>query len=117
MKVKNKKNLSRKYIITLFSLLTLLACSTIQIGKDFKLQNFSSNAQLGKTSKEHVLEWLGKPMSTGVAQKEDGERLDEWGYFYGSGQLPNMENTKLKTLQIRFDKEGIIRSYNWTGSK
>ena len=56
-------------------------------------------------------------MSTGISQKADGERLVEWDYFYGSGQLPNMKDTKIKTLQIRFDKNGTLRSYNWTGNK
>lgn len=117
MKINNKINLNWKYIFTLFSLVTLISCSSIQIGKNFELQTFSNNAVLGKTNKEQVLKWLGEAMSVGVAQKANGERLDEWAYFYGTGNLPDMKNAKLKTLQIRFDKKGILRSYNWTGSK
>lgn len=113
----NKKSLSGKYIVILFSLLTLMSCSTIHIGQDFELQAFASNAELGKTTKEHVIKWLGNPVNTGVAQKADGERLEEWIYFYSSGQLPGMKDAKFKSLQIRFDTKGILRSYNWTGEK
>jgi outer membrane protein assembly factor BamE (lipoprotein component of BamABCDE complex) len=115
--IKKKNNLNWKYIFTLFSLMTLISCGAVQVGQDFKLQTFSSQAELGKTNKAQVLKWLGKPMSTGISQKADGERLDEWDYFYGTGQLPGMKDTKLKILQIRFDKNGLLRSYNWTGSK
>lgn len=117
MNVIKIKNLNWKIIFTLFPLMTLMSCSTIQIGQDFELHAFATNAELGITKKEHVLKWLGEPMSTGIAQKADGEKLVEWSYFYGSGQLPNMKNTKLKTLQIRFNKKGVLRSYNWTGNK
>ena len=117
MKVKKKNNIGWKTIFALFSLTTLISCSTVQIGNDFKLETFTSHAELGKTTKDQVRKWLGKPMSSGISQKADGERLDEWDYFYGTGQLPGMKDAKMKTLQIRFDKKGLLRSYNWTGSK
>ena len=117
MNVTKKKNINWKYIFTLFSLMTLISCSAVQIGQDFKLQTFTSHAELGKTNKAQVRKWLGKPMSTGISQKANGERLDEWDYYYGTGQLPSMKDTKLKILQIRFNNKGVLRSYNWTGSK
>ena len=117
MNVKKKKNLNWKYIVALSSLMTLISCSTVHVGQDFELQAFAINAVLGNTKKEDVIKWLGKPMNTGVAQKADGERLEEWSYFYGTGQLPSMKDTKFKALQIRFDKKGFLRSYNWTGEK
>lgn len=89
----------------------------MRLRRDFEIKAFASNAQLGKTKKEQVLKWLGKPKSTGISQKADGERLEEWGYFYGTGKLPDMKDTKLKILQIRFDKKGVLRSYNWMGGK
>lgn len=108
-------HLNLRTIISLFVLMTLIGCTTIQIGKNFKLQSFTSNAELGKTNKQQVIKWLGKPMSTGVALKADGQRLDEWSYFYGTGNLPNMENAKIKTLQIRFNNKDVLHSYNSTG--
>jgi len=117
MKVKKIKCFNWKTIFVLFSLTTLISCSTIHIGQDFEIQAFAVNAQLGKTKKEQVLKWLGKPISTGISQKADNERLEEWVYYYGTGQMPNMKDTKFKMLQIRFDKKGVLRSYNWTGEK
>lgn len=117
MNGKKQNNLNWKYVFILFSLITLISCSTVQIGQDFKLHAFSSNAELGTTTKDQVLKWLGKPMSKGISQKEDGERLDEWNYFYGTGQLPSMKDAKLKTLQVRFDNKGLLRSYNWSGNE
>lgn len=117
MKVKKKKYLNWKTIFTLFSVMTLISCSTIRVGQDFDIQVFSLHAELGKTKKEQVFKWIGKPQSTGISQKADGERLEEWNYFFATGQLPGMKDTKLKMLQIRFDKKGVLRSYNWTGEK
>ena len=117
MSVNKKNNSGTKYIAALFLLMTLTACSTIQVGSDFDLRAFESNAQAGETKKEQVRNWLGEPKSTGISQESNGERLEEWGYFYGAGKLPNMTDAKLKTLQIRFDKKGILRSYNWADSK
>lgn len=111
MKIINK---NLKLFLISLSLMALASCTTIQIGKDFRLQSFTKNAELGKTTQNQIFAWLGKPMSSGISVKEDGQRLVEWFYFYGNGKLPNMENAKIKTLQIRLNK-GILQSYNSTG--
>lgn len=116
-KTRNKNKHKHIKIFILFSLVTLVSCSSIQLGQDFKLQTFASHAESGKTTKNEVLKWLGKPMNTGVALKENGERLTEWGYFFGTGDLSNMKNAKIKSLQIRFDNKGVLRSYNWSNSQ
>jgi len=108
---------SWKHFFSLFLLMTLIGCSTIHIGRDFQLQTFANHAQLGVTTKEQVTKWLGNPMNTGIAQRADGERLIEWDYFYGTGQLPGMKDAKLKSLKIRFNKNGAVHSYNWSGQK
>ena len=115
--MQQENNINWKLIFILVSFMTIISCGTVQIGQDFKLQTFASHAEPGKTKKEQVLSWLGKPMSTGISQKADGERLVQWDYFYGTGQLPGMKDAKIKTLQIRFDNSGTLRSYNWTGNK
>lgn len=104
-----------KYFFSFFLLMTLVSCSTIHIGRDFQLQTFANNARLGITTKEQVTKWLGNPMNTGIAQRADGEHLTEWDYFYGTGQLPGMKDAKLKSLKIRFNKKGVVHSYNWSG--
>ena len=94
--------------------MTLIGCTTIQIGQNFKLHTFINNAEPDKIYKNQVIKWLGKPMSTGIALEADGQRLSEWSYFYGTGKLPKMEKAKIKTLQIRFNDKGVLHSYNST---
>ena len=115
--LKIKKHLNWKYAFLLTSLMISAGCSTIHIGRDFPLNTFANHAQLGITTKEQVTKWLGKPMNTGIAQRSDGEKLIEWDYFYGIGQLPSMKNATLKSLKIRFKTTGVLHSYNWSGKK
>lgn len=117
MSVNNKIFIGGKYFMGLILLLTLASCSTVQIGKDFDIHAFDSKAVVGETKKAHVHNWLGKPKSTGITQNENGERLEEWVYFYATGQLPSMSDADMKILEIRFDKNGVLRSFNWSGSK
>jgi hypothetical protein len=44
-----------------------------------------------------------------------GQRFEEWIYYHGEGQMPRLSGAKLKILQIRFDADGIVRAYNWSG--
>lgn len=112
-----KTNSSWRTIFISISLMALVSCSAIQIGQNFELNSFTKNVVAGKTTKQQVTQWLGNPLSTGISHKESGERLTVWDYFYGSGELPSMKNTKIKMLQIQFDNKGILRSYNWSDSK
>jgi outer membrane protein assembly factor BamE (lipoprotein component of BamABCDE complex) len=95
----------------------LAGCSTVHIGRDFDLQAFSSRVERGQTTQAQVRGWLGAPTSTGVTVDTSGERFDEWTYYYGGGRLPNMPDAHLKLLQIKFDRAGIVRGYNWSGEK
>lgn len=113
MNFKNSKTLG-KWLLSLFAVLSLLSCSTVQIGNDFTVKTFSQNVILAKTTKSEVTSWLGKPMSTGISQKENGDRLVEWSYFYGTGKLPDMKNASIKILQVRFNQAGAVHSYNWS---
>ena len=118
MNVKNRSYLNVKYIFSLSLLMMLIGCSTLfHVGNDFDIALFESKAIAGETNKQQVRSWLGEPKSNGISQNTKGERLEEWGYLYGTGQIPGMKDTKLKILQIRFDKEGVLRSYNWSDSK
>lgn len=101
--------------VPLLFLATLSACSSIQVGRDFDLPTFETKVQRGTTTQAQVRGWLGAPTATGVAVDTGGERYDEWTYYYGEGQLPNMPDARLKILQIKFDRQGIVRGYNWSG--
>jgi len=93
----------------------LVACSTVQVGRNFELSAFESKVQRGVTTQAQVRGWLGAPRGTGFVVDTDGERYEEWTYYYGEGQLPDMTDARLKILQIKFDRQGVVRGYNWSG--
>lgn len=96
---------------------SLSACSTVQVGHDFDVQLFNSMVKSGVSTKAQIQSWIGTPSSIGASVDKDGETSEEWMYFSGVGELPKMANTHIKILQIRFDKNGVVRSYNWSNSK
>ena len=92
----------------------LSACASVQLGRDFDLQSFENRVQHGVTTRAQVLEWLGEPRSTGVSVEVDGRRYEEWTYLSGEGHLPGMKDARFKILQIKFDQQGVVRSYEFT---
>lgn len=95
----------------------LAACGTFQVGHDFDVGIFATKIQPGVTTEAQVRSWLGEPSGVGVAVEADGTQYDQWNYYYAEGQMQNMNNTKMKILQVKFDKQGRVRSYNWSASK
>ncbi|HEY7741678.1 MAG TPA: hypothetical protein VIA19_01420 [Burkholderiales bacterium] len=106
---------SRRVLLSCVGALLLAACGTAQIGRDFDIRSFESQVQRGATTQAQVRAWLGAPTNTGVAVNAAGERDEEWTYFFGRGSLPQMSDAKFKLLQVRFDAEGKVRSYSWSG--
>jgi len=94
--------------------LLLAACSNVQVGRDFDLAAFEARVQSGVTTREEVRAWLGAPSGIGSATEVSGERFEEWTYYSGAGQLPDMSDAKLKMLQIKFDQGGVVRAYSWS---
>ena len=90
------------------------ACSTVNLGQDFDMRTFEAKIERGITTQEQVRAWLGAPVGVGACVETDGERFEDWVYYYASGKLPNMSGAKVKILQVKFDKQGIVRSYNWS---
>ncbi len=91
-------------------------CSTmVQVGANFDLAAFESRVQYGVTTRDQVRAWLGAPKSTGIAVETNGDRFEEWTYYYGQGDLGNMAHTEFKTLQVKFDRGGVVRGYSWSG--
>ena len=95
----------------------LSSCSTVKIGRDFDLTAFTARIERGVTTQIDVRNWLGAPESTGTSLGTDGQRYEEWGYFFAEGQLGDTSNARLKQLQIKFDTEGKVRGYSWSQSK
>ena len=92
-------------------------CSTVQVGRDFDLNAFDQQVQRGTTTQDQIQALLGRPTGTGVAVESNGERFTEWTYYFASGRLPNMPDAKVKYLQVRFDQQGVVQAYSWSGEK
>jgi hypothetical protein len=93
----------------------LSACASVEIGSAFDLRPFETGVQRGTTTRAQVQAWLGAPVSKGVAVEASGQKFEEWIYYHGEGQMPRLSGAKLKILQIRFDADGVVRAYNWSG--
>jgi hypothetical protein len=93
----------------------LSACGTFQVGHDFDLAVFNSKVDRGATTQLQVKSWLGAPDSTGESVETGGERYVQWTYYYGAGSLSAPTNARVKMLQIKFDRAGIVQAYNWSG--
>jgi outer membrane protein assembly factor BamE (lipoprotein component of BamABCDE complex) len=108
---------SSRMTIILLSVLLLSACGSVKMGRDFDVGVFAAKIEQGVTTQDLVRSWLGEPTSVGVSLATDGERFDEWAYYFAEGELSDMSKAKVKILQIKFDKQGKVRSYNWSASK
>ncbi len=93
----------------------LTACSTVQLGRDFNTNVFEARVQRGVTTQAQVKGWLGEPVNTGIAVQADDSLNEEWTYYFAEGTLPSLSNAKFKILQIRFDTQGKVVSYSWSG--
>ena len=97
-------------------LLLLAACGTIQIGRNFDMDAFNSRIEQGITTQAQVQTWLGNPIGTGISVSTDGQRYDEWTYYFAEGKVSAISAAKMKILQIKFDRRGIVRGYTWSTS-
>lgn len=105
----------RTIFVSIIALL-LVACGTVRAGRDFDVGAFAAKIERGVTTQIQTRTLLGEPASIGVNVAADGETFDEWTYYYAFGKLPYMSDTKIKLIQIQFDKQGVVRSYNWSAS-
>jgi outer membrane protein assembly factor BamE (lipoprotein component of BamABCDE complex) len=97
--------------------LTLVACSTVQVGQNFDLHSLEGKIERGVTTKNQVQVLLGNPTSVGISADPSGESFNDWTYYYASGKLPSLSDSKVKLLQLKFDSQGIVRGYNWSSSE
>ena len=107
--------MTRRVVILVIALM-LAGCSatTFNAGRDFNVNTFTARVERGTTSKDQVRAWLGAPTGTGVRIETDGQRFDEWTYYFASGNFSDVSATRLKTLQIKFDANDIVQGYNWS---
>lgn len=107
----------RRICTFVLSVLLLSACANVKVGRDFDVGVFAAKIEQGNTTQNMVRSWLGEPTSIGVSLATDGERFDEWAYYFAEGEFADMSTAKVKILQIKFDKQGKVRAYNWSASK
>jgi outer membrane protein assembly factor BamE (lipoprotein component of BamABCDE complex) len=88
-------------------------CATgwFHVGNDFDVDAFAGHAERGVTTRDQVRAWLGAPTSTGVDVDTNGQRYDEWTYYFAEGRVSSLSDAKLKTLQIKFDSKGIVQGW------
>lgn len=104
----------RIQIVVIAVLLASCSATTFNVGSDFDVKMFTDQVERGVTTKNQVRAWLGAPTGTGVRVETDGQRFDEWTYYFAAGSFSNVSATQLKTLQIKYDMHGIVQGYNWS---
>jgi len=96
------------------AMLLLSGCATVQFGHDFDIGTFDAKVERNVTTRADVKMWLGAPSSRGHSVTANGKRYEKWGYYYGKGKLPKLGNATLKILEVEFDPQGVVQSYNWS---
>lgn len=104
----------RAAMLVIAVLLASCSATTFNVGSDFDVKVFTGKVERGTTTKDQVRSWLGSPTGTGVRVETDGQRFDEWTYYFAAGNLSNVSASQLKTLQIKYDARGIVQGYNWS---
>ncbi len=106
----------RQAIILIVLVLSLSSCATVKLGQEFDLQRFQASIRHGVTTRDEVRHWLGEPVGTGIVVSSDGEKDEEWLYYFGTGTLPGLNDARLQILRVRFDTRGIVKAYNWSSA-
>ena len=93
----------------------MTGCTTMKLGRNFDYNAFASRVQPGITTAPQVMEWLGSPIGDGVELGVDGTRLQVWSYYFATGNIPSGSNTSFKLLQVKFNPQGKVAAYVWSG--
>lgn len=93
----------------------IAGCTTMKLGRNFDYNAFASRVAVGTTTGPQVMEWLGPPIGEGVEVGVDGNRLNVWSYYFASGKIPSGSDTSFKLLQVKFNAQGKVAAYVWSG--
>jgi outer membrane protein assembly factor BamE (lipoprotein component of BamABCDE complex) len=102
------------YLIVIAAAL-LAGCGSMKVGRDFDYSAFASKVKPGTTDMKEVSEWLGPPIGRGLEVAADGTRLEVWTWYYGQGKMGSDPAREFKMLQVKFDPQGKVASYIWSG--
>lgn len=89
-------------------------CSSMKVGRNFDYDAFGAKVQPGVTDAAQVREWLGEPIGRGFEVMPDGNRVDVWTYYFGSGKIPSGSDVRFKMLQVKLTPAGKVAGYVWT---
>ena len=107
---------TRKALYLVIIAAALLAgCGSMKVGRDFDYSTFASKVKPGTTDMKEVSAWLGPPIGRGLEVAADGSRLDVWTWYYGQGKMGSDPAREFKMLQVKFDPQGKVSSYIWSG--
>jgi len=67
------------------------------------------------TNQLQVHSLLGAPDAVGVSVEASGARYEEWLYYLGPTNAAR--GGKASTLEIKFNRQGVVRGYRWIEPK
>jgi hypothetical protein len=74
-----------------------------------------ANLKRNTTNQLQVHSLLGAPDAVGVTVEASGARYEEWLYYLGPANVP--ARGKASTLEIKFNRQGVVRGYRWIEPK
>jgi len=98
-------------VLAIFCVLSVNACTTITMGKNFSGPGVTEGIEVGKTKMETVMATLGEPRGRGKGHLPAQGPVDVWEYYYAVASVG--ADAKQKLLMIFFDKERVVRGYIW----
>lgn len=102
-----KTSLASLALTAVIASTTLSGCFTV--GQEFAASRVPE-IKIGQTRKQDITEMFGQPWRTGL---EDGHAT----WTYGIYKYALFGATDSQDLLIRFDNQGIVRSYNFSSTR
>jgi hypothetical protein len=106
---------SARSLVLVAAAALIVGCTTMKLGRNFDYNAFASRVEIGASTAPQVMEWLGPPIGEGVEVGVDGGRLNVWSYYFASGKVPSGTDTSFKLLQVKFNTQGKVAAYVWSG--
>lgn len=70
------------------------------------------------TNQLQVHALLGAPHAVGVSVEASGARHEEWLYYFSAANGANgAGRSATSSLEIKFDRQGVVRGYRWVEPK
>lgn len=96
---------ARGVVFALAALVVLGSTGCISVGRHFPTGPIPQ-LHIGKSTQQQVLDTFGPPWRTGI---DDGQRTWTYGYY----RYSLFSSPIARDLVIKFDRQGIVSSYNY----